>query len=451
MSVKILIVDDEESIRSSLGEILSEEGYEVKSSSTLREAEKRLREEFFHVVVLDVWMPDGDGVEFLDSVKSISPDSVIVMITGHGNVELAVRSIKNGAYDFIEKPFSIERFLITIKHASKEALSRRRFFEESEEIILVGECKQIREIKSLIPKIAKSRAPVLIFGESGTGKELVARLIHMHSEREGSFVDINCASIPNELIEAELFGYEKGAFTGASKRKRGKFELADRGTLFLDEIGEMDTRAQAKLLRVIETGSFTRLGGTQTIEVDVRILSASNKNLQDEIEKGNFREDLFYRISVFTIDLPPLRERGEDVILLAEHFLEKFCKEYKKERMELSDEVKEILLEYSWKGNVRELRNFIERIVILCNTNVIKPDDLGIGPSRRRRNMDVLFSIGNLKEAKREFEKAYLEEKLREFNYDLKEVAERIGTDLSNLYRKIKAYGIKIRGVPNSL
>jgi len=450
MSVKVLVVDDEEGIRESLKAILQEEGYRVYSASTLSEAKKKISEEFFHVIVLDVWMPDGDGIEFINIVNEVSPDSVTVVITGHGNVETAVRAIKKGAYDFIEKPFSMDRFLLTVKHAVSEALNKRLDTAE-EEIEFIGNSKQILEIKRMIPRIAQSRAPVLILGESGTGKELVAKLIHKHSKRKGQFVDINCASIPNDLIESELFGYEKGAFTGAIQRKKGKFELADEGTLFLDEIGDMDIKAQAKLLRVIETGSFTRLGGTQKIEVEVRIVSASNKDIAAEMHQGKFREDLYYRISVFTIELPPLRERGEDIILLAEYFLKRFADEYKKECKVLSDDAKEALMRHKWKGNVRELRNLMERVVILCDGDVIKPEHLGMSFSRPRRDYSYIFRLENLKEARREFEKVFIEEKLKEFNYDMKEVAVKIGTDISNLYRKVKTYGIRIKDMQGSL
>lgn len=437
---KVLIVDDEEAILSSLAGILEEEGYEPHLAKTLKEAEAKIKENFYPVIVLDVWMPDGDGVVFIDRIKELSPDSVIVVITGHGSVELAVKAIKKGAYEFLEKPFSIERFLLTVKHAFEE-YRKTKVLEEDVEF--VGEHPKIKQIKSVIPKIAKSKAPVLILGESGTGKEIVARLIHKYSGRKGLFVDLNCASLPLELFESELFGYEKGAFTGAISRKKGKLELADGGTLFLDEIGELEPRAQAKLLRVLETGSFTRLGGTQKIEVDVRIVSATNKDLEKEVEKGNFREDLFYRISVFTLTLPPLRERGEDVVLLAEYFLRKFAKEYKKPCYELSQDAKEKLLNHSWKGNVRELKNLIERAVILCEKERISAEDLFLSEDSYS-NLSYLLEIKNFKEAKREFEKVYLARKLKEYNYDLKEVAKNIGLDLSNLYRKIKSLGLTI-------
>lgn len=437
---KILIIDDEETILKSLAEILEEEGYEATTARTLKEAEEKIKSNFFPVIVLDVWMPDGDGILFIDKVKEISPDSVVVVITGHGSVDLAVKAIKKGAYEFLEKPFSVERFLLTVKHAYEEYRKSRVLDEEIE---LIGEHPKIKEIKRLIPKIAKSKAPVLIQGESGTGKEIVAKLIHKHSERKGLFVDLNCAALPLDLFESELFGHERGAFTGAINRKKGKLELADGGTLFLDEIGELEPKAQAKLLRVLETGSFTRLGGTQKIEVDVRVISASNKDLREEVRKGSFREDLFYRISVFTLTLPPLRERGEDIILLAEYFLKKFAKEYKKSCYELTDDAKEKLLNHPWKGNVRELRNLIERVVILCEKEKISAEDLGLG-EEISKNLSYLLDINDFKKAKREFEKVYLERKLREFNYNLKEVSKAIGLDLSNLYRKIKALGLTI-------
>ncbi len=449
MSLKVLVIDDEEGIRESVGAILREEGYRVDTAPSLSEARRKILEEFFHVIILDIWMPDGDGLEFMEVLKDVSPDSAVVVITGHGNVEMAVRAIRKGAYDFIEKPFSMDRILLTVKHAASEVSSRLgRVYED--EVEFIGKSKPIQRIKEIIPKIARSRAPVLILGESGTGKELVARLIHRYSGRKGQFVDINCASIPSDLIEAELFGYERGAFTGAVSRKKGKFELANDGTLFLDEIGDMDIRAQAKLLRVIETGNFTRLGGTQRIEVDVRLVSASNKNIVQEVQEGRFREDLYYRVSVFTIELPPLRERGEDIVLLAEYFLEKFSREYKKECKVLSEEAKEVLLKHRWKGNVRELKNLMERVVILCEGDVVRPEHLGFKGSGRSLDYSYLFQLESFKEARREFEKAFIEEKLRQCNYDLKEVSSRIGMDLSNLYRKVKTYGIKLKNVQRS-
>ncbi len=438
MNKYILIVDDEESILNTLSEILEDEGFKTERAKTLKEAREKIKAFFYPVIVLDVWMPDGDGVEFIDFIKENSPDSVVIVITGHGSIETAVKAVKKGAYEFLEKPFSIERFLLTVKHAF-ESYESSRFPEE--EVEFIGNHPKILEIKRLIPKIAKSDIPVLITGESGTGKEVVARLIHRYSGRKGAFIDINCAAIPEELAESELFGYERGAFTGALVRKKGKVELADGGTLFLDEIGELDVRIQPKFLRFLETKSFTRLGGTQKILVDTRILCATNKNLEEEIKRGNFREDLYYRISVITIHLPPLRDRGEDIILLAEHFLKKFAKDYKKNCFELSEEAKEYLLSRPWRGNVRELKNLMERAVILCDKEVIKPEDLGF-KEEPYENLERLFKIKSLKEAKRAFEKLFIERRLRENNYDIKATAESLGLDLSSLYRKIKSLGI---------
>ena len=437
---RVLIVDDEESILGTLSGILEDEGYRPEGVKTLSEAKKKIESFFYPVIVLDVWLPDGDGVEFIDFIKEKSPDSVIIVITGHGSIETAVKAVKRGAFDFIEKPFSMEKFLITVKHAFEEY---ERNIKVEEEIEFIGESKQIKEIKKLIPVVAKSKAPVLITGESGTGKEIVARLIHKFSERKGEFVDLNCASIPEELAESELFGYEKGAFTGALSRKKGKFELADKGTLFLDEIGELSKNVQAKLLRVIEYGTFTRVGGIQKIEVDTRIISATNVDLERAVKEGKFREDLYYRISVFKIHIPPLRDRKEDIIPLAEYFLKKFSKEYKKKCYELTERAKEYLLSLEWKGNVRELKNLIERAVILSNKEVIDVEELGF-KKNNSFNVNRLLEIKNYREAKREFEKLFIEKKLKENNYDLKKTAKEIGIDLSNLYRKIKSLGITV-------
>ena len=444
MAVKVLVVDDEENIRNSILDILREESYLTSGASSLEQARSMISSEYFHVIILDVWMQDGDGIEFINTVNDVSPDSVIVMITGHGNIDLAVRAIKLGAYDFIEKPFSMDRLILSVKRAVDEALSRQRKRDDKEFEEFIGESTPILTIKNLIKRIATTKANVLITGESGTGKELVARMIHNLSGREGEFVDVNCASIPKDLIESELFGYERGAYTGAVSRKKGKFEIANEGTLFLDEIGEMDSGAQAKLLRVIETGRFTRLGGNQVVDVDVRIISATNKDLMKEISEGRFREDLYYRISVFHIHIPPLRDRGKDVILLAEYFLDKFCREYKKDRMVLSDDVKEMFLGYEWKGNVRELKNLIERVVILCDAEVVKPEHIDIPLLKEDINLHRLMEMDDFRSARREFEKIFIENKMKENNYDLKKVAEKMNIDVSSLYRKVKDYGITI-------
>ncbi|MEZ0360501.1 MAG: sigma-54 dependent transcriptional regulator [Hydrogenobacter sp.] len=446
MKGALLVVDDEKNIREILKTLLEEEGYYVKTAESIEGTKKLIQSEYFHTVLLDVWLPDGDGISFLSYLKNYLPDTSVIIITGHGKVEHAVKAIKEGAYDFLEKPFSIEKLLLTVERAVQEVL-RRRTDRSEEEDDLIGKSKAILEIKQVIGKVAKTNINVLILGESGTGKELVARKIHSLSERrDAPFVDINCASLPDELIEAELFGYEKGAFTSAYARKQGKLELAHGGTLFLDEIGDMSLKAQAKLLRVIENKQFTRLGGTQTVFSEFRLVSASNKDLREEIKRGNFREDLYYRISAFVLSLPPLRERGEDVIVLAEHFLKKFSKDYKKPAMYLTDDAKALLMSYEWRGNVRELKNFIERLVILHTKDRIDADDVRSFLSINiPESYEKLFVQRDIKIAKQEFEKLFIERKLREYNYDLKKVSEVINLDISNLYRKIKQYSIEIK------
>ncbi len=444
MEAHILVVDDEKSIRETLRAILEEEGYKVATADSIKSMKEKVERHFFHCVLLDLWLPDGNGLEYIAYLKEKLPGSAIIVITGHGKTEHAVRSIREGAYDFLEKPFSIDRLLTTVEKALKETIRSRR---EEEEDPIIGKSRKILQIKELIHKVAKTNASILIVGESGTGKELVARRIHKLSDRsEGPFVDINCAGLPDELVEAELFGYEKGAFTSASQRKLGKIELAHGGTLFLDEVSELSPRAQAKLLRVLETKEFTRLGGTQVIRSDFRLICATNKDLQEEVKKGSFREDLYHRISTFVISLPPLRERGEDIVLLAEYFLSKFLAEYRKPPKYLSEEAKRLLETYQWKGNVRELKNLMERLVILHEGTQITEKDLRslLGFDHEPEDIRSLLMEKDLRRARQAFEKLFIERKLRENNYDLKKTAEAIGIDLSNLYRKIRYYEIEI-------
>jgi len=434
--MKVLIVDDEASIRESISNILSDENISSKTAKSLEEAKKILTKEYFPVILLDIWLEDGSGIDFIDTIKELSPNSSIVMITGHGGIELAVQSIKKGAFDFLEKPLSIEKLLNVVEKAHKEHIKNKLTnIEQSDDII--GESSAIKKLKEEIKKVAKSNANILIFGENGTGKELVAKNIHKLSYRKDKpFVDINCAAIPDELIESELFGYEKGAFTGAVSRKAGKLEIANEGTIFLDEIGDMSLKAQAKLLRAIETKSFHRLGGLQKIDVDVRFICASNKDLKTLIEQGLFREDLYYRLAVITLEVPPLRERGQDIIILAEYFLDKFCQENKIKPKKLTEEAKEVLLEYHWPGNVRELKNLMERLSIIVEKDTIDADSLEI-KIKNKESQDF-------KSAKQEFEKQFILKKLAQYNYNIKQTAQAIGMDFTNLYRKIKAYNIKI-------
>jgi two-component system NtrC family response regulator len=434
--MKVLIIDDEASIRESISNILSDENISSKTAKSLEEAKKILTKEYFPVILLDIWLEDGSGIDFIDTIKEISPNSSIVMITGHGGIELAVQSIKKGAFDFLEKPLSIEKLLNVIEKAHKEHIKNKLTNIEPKDDI-IGESLVIKKLKEEIKKVAKSNANIVIFGENGTGKELVAKNIHQLSYRKDKpFVDINCAAIPDELIESELFGYEKGAFTGALSRKAGKLEIANEGTIFLDEIGDMSLKAQAKLLRAIETKSFHRLGGLQKIDVDVRFICASNKDLKKLIEQGLFREDLYYRLAVITLEVPPLRERGYDIIILAEYFLDKFCQENKTKPKKLTDEAKEILLEYNWPGNVRELKNLMERLSITVEKDVIDAESIGIKIKDKEPK--------DFKSAKQEFEKQFILKKLAQYNYNIKQTAQAIGIDFTNLYRKIKAYNIKI-------
>ena len=434
--MKVLIIDDEASIRESISNILSDENISSKTAKSLEEAKKILTKEYFPVILLDIWLEDGSGIDFIDTIKELSPNSSIVMITGHGGIELAVQSIKKGAFDFLEKPLSIEKLLNVVEKAHKEHIKNKLTnIEQSDDII--GESSAIKKLKEEIKKVAKSNANIVIFGENGTGKELVAKNIHKLSYRKDKpFVDINCAAIPDELIESELFGYEKGAFTGAVSRKAGKLEIANEGTIFLDEIGDMSLKAQAKLLRAIETKSFHRLGGLQKIDVDVRFICASNKDLKTLIQQGLFREDLYYRLAVITLEVPPLRERGQDIIILAEYFLDKFCQENKTKPKKLTEEAKEVLLEYHWPGNVRELKNLMERLSIIVEKDTIDADSLEI-KIKNKESQDF-------KSAKQEFEKQFILKKLAQYNYNIKQTAQAIGMDFTNLYRKIKAYNIKI-------
>ena len=441
--MKVLIVDDEASIRESISQILSDEDISSKTAKSLEEAKKILTKEYFPVILLDIWLEDGSGIDFIDIIKELSPNSSIVMITGHGGIELAVQSVKKGAFDFLEKPLSIEKLLNVIEKAHKEHIKNKIDTASTQKDEIIGESSAIKKLKEEIKKISKSNANIVIFGENGTGKELVAKNIHKLSYRKDKpFVDINCAAIPDELIESELFGYEKGAFTGAVSRKAGKLEIANEGTIFLDEIGDMSLKAQAKLLRAIETKSFHRLGGLQKIDVDVRFVCASNKDLKTLIEQGLFREDLYYRLSVITLQVPPLRERGYDIMLLSEHFLEHFCQENKTKPKKLSDEAKETLLYYDWPGNVRELKNLMERLSITIEKDFIDQEDLGLNIE----NLNVYHDEPqDFKSAKQEFEKQFILKKLAQHNYNIKQTAQAIGIDFTNLYRKIKAYNIKIQ------
>jgi len=446
-NLSILVVDDEENIKQLLSDILQDEGYYVEVASNLTQARNKLKEKEFDLIFLDVWLPDGEGTDLIEDIKRTSPKTKTVMISGHANIPVAVKALKLGAYDFLEKPLSTDAIFAVLEKAEedrKKELEYEFLKQKESEIEIIGNSPPIQKLKQTIEKVAKTNAWVMILGENGTGKELVAKSIHYLSERaDKPFVDINCAAIPDELFEAELFGYEKGAFTNAVSRKAGKLEIADGGTLFLDEVADLSLKAQAKLLRVLEEKTFSRLGSNQKIKVDIRVISATNKNLDEEIEKGNFREDLAFRLSVIPIKVPPLRERGEDIILLAKHFLKKACLENKMEMPKLSAEVEKALLKYHWPGNVRELKNLMERLCILSEKEITVEDlpDYIVGKGKPRKS--VSFGIRPLKEVRELAEKETIKNALEKYGHkNLKEVAKVLEVDLSSLYRKLKQYNL---------
>jgi two-component system nitrogen regulation response regulator NtrX len=444
----ILIVDDEKAIQTTLRGVLEDEGYRVSAVGSGSEALALVQDEAPDLIFLDIWMPGMDGLEALAEVKRLRPESAVVMISGHATIETAVKATKLGAYDFIEKPLSLEKTLLAaaraLEHSRLERENRdlRARLERGQEI--VGRSPLIDELRAQIATAAPTNGRVLIHGENGSGKELVARAIHaLSARREGPFVEVNCAAIPEELIESELFGHERGAFTGAVARRRGKFELADQGTIFLDEVGDMSLKTQAKVLRVLEEQAFERVGGKETIRVDVRVLAASNQNLRDLIAAGRFREDLFYRLSVIPIEVPPLRQRKEDIPLLVEHFIKLFSGENGKRPKTVSVEALAYFLSYDWPGNVRELRNMVERLVIMAPRDVITPEDLP--PPVRSREAGAAEETQRekpLKEAREAFERAFILAELRAHDWNMTRTAEKLGIERSHLYRKLKAYGI---------
>ncbi len=441
----VLVVDDEGGILETLSSILEDEGYEAITASSGEQALTLVKELSPEVILLDVWMPQGiDGLETLKGIKEITQDSAVIMISGHANIDIAVQATKLGAYDFLEKPLSLEKVSILIKRAlEKQKLERENIALKtsiSQKWEIVGESPKIKVLKNEISKVAASQSRVIIFGESGTGKELVARTLHEASNRsDKSFVEVNCAAIPHELIESELFGHEKGSFTGAFERKKGKFELADEGTLFLDEIGDMSLATQAKVLRVIETQEFQRVGGSKKIKVDVRIIAATNKNLHEEIKKVNFREDLYFRLNVIPIHIPPLRERKDDIPLLVEYFLENFAQQYGQKPKKVSEATLRVLMEYNWPGNVREIKNTIERFIIMTPSETI---DIKHMPSYKETRTDY-YDYKTIKEAREQFEKDFILKKLQENNWNISKTAEDLEIERSNLHRKIKALGIE--------
>jgi two-component system nitrogen regulation response regulator NtrX len=445
----ILIVDDEESIRRSLAGILADEGFETITARDGDHALGLLRHEPLPaLVLLDIAMPGRDGMEVLEEVHAIAPELPVIMMSGHGTIETAVRATKLGAYDFIEKPLSLEKLLLTLQHALQlSGLARENRALRAEALRaheILGSSEVMRRLKEQIALAAPTNGWVLITGENGTGKELVARQVHLQSKRaERPFVEVNCAAIPEELIESELFGHEKGAFTGAIAQKRGKFELAHTGTIFLDEIADMSLKTQAKILRILQEHKFERVGGSETMEVDVRVIAATNKSLEKEIASGRFREDLYYRLAVIPFHVAPLRERREDIPILVNAFVREFCAEAGSREKTIQPRAMSLLQSYSWPGNVRELRNLVERLVLMTPGARIGSDDL----PDPIRNTDVREGLENtsLDRARRAFEREYLLARLREHGWNISRTAEAIGLARESLSRKIRSYKIEMQ------
>jgi two-component system nitrogen regulation response regulator NtrX len=447
----ILAVDDESAILQSLSGILSDEGFEVLTASNGYEALKIIEAESPDLVLLDIWMPGIDGIETLQEIKRTNPFLQVIIISGHGTIETAVKATKLGAHDFIEKPLSIEKIVVTINNALhfRQLEEENRFLRKKtlEKHSITGNSPTIRALKKQIAVAAPTNAWILITGENGTGKELVARTVHQMSHRaDKPLIDVNCAAIPDELIESELFGHEKGAFTGATTKKRGKFEIANGGTIFLDEIGDMSFKTQAKILRILQEQKFERVGGTRTLTVDVRVIAASNKDLEEEIEKGTFRDDLYYRLNVIPIEVPPLRNRTDDIPLLVETFLKGFHKEGCGDLRTMTPEAIKHLQAYPWPGNVRELKNLVERMAIMTESKVIDAADIPHSYKRKGPVVpdDGMLGADSLKEAKKQFEMAYIMRKLSENANNISQTADSIGIERSHLHKKIKSFGLKL-------
>jgi two-component system nitrogen regulation response regulator NtrX len=452
MHKTILIVDDEESICQSLGAVLNDEGYDVLTAGSGEEALKIIKEDLPFLVFLDIWLPGIDGIETLKIIKSENPEIRVVMISGHGTIETAVKTTKMGAFDFIEKPLSLEKVILVANHVSdmfrleeENILLRQKVAREYE---LTGNSGPILELKEMIGLVASTNAWILIMGENGTGKELVARSIHRQSKRaQKPFIEVNCAAIPEELIESELFGHEKGAFTGATEKRRGKFDLANEGTIFLDEVADMSLKAQAKILRILEEKKFERVGGAKLIATDVRVIAATNKDLEKEMEEGRFRQDLYYRLNVIPLRVPPLRERKEDIPLLVSRFLGELAMKEGETEKSMTEDALSVLMEHNWPGNVRELKNVIERLVIMTPSDVISGSDIPllVKESQNVDGDDSWYAISSYRLAKMNFEKRYLARKLREYEGNVSRTAEAIGLERSNLHRKIKSYGLEVK------
>jgi two-component system nitrogen regulation response regulator NtrX len=446
MPASILIVDDESGIRESLGAILRDEEYDVQSVASGEECIAKLEERGFDLVLLDVWLKKLDGLKTLERIQERDDPPIVVMISGHASIESAVRATKLGAFDFVEKPLSLDKVVLLVRNALEylrlETENRRLRAELKERNQILGNSIPMKALRQQIALTAPTNGRVLIYGESGTGKELVARALHAGSARkEMQFVEVNCAAIPEELIESEMFGHRKGSFPGASEDKVGKFRKADGGTLFLDEVGDMSLKTQSKVLRLLEEKRVEPLGSNEQIKVDVRVIAATNKKLEEEIGRNAFREDLFYRLNVIPFYVPALRERTEDIPILAAHFVTEFCKEYGKKRKEFSAAATDVLLNYSWPGNVRELKNLVERLVIVCPSESIDshhlPPELFRGASKGPQK-----PYESLQEARSAYERDFVLRKLEENRWNMTKAAQALGLERSHLYRKMRTLGI---------
>ena len=446
--VRVLVVDDEPAIREALTGVLEDDGYDTAAEPDGDACLTRLAQEAFDVVLLDVWLPGIDGMETLSRIQEMPTldRPTVVMISGHGNIETAVRATKLGAFDFLEKPLTIEKVTVVVKNAGEQRKLQREIEvlrDGAEKPRIIGDSVSMKALRQQMTLMAGTNGRVLIYGESGTGKELVAHAIHELSLRASEpFVEVNCAAIPEDLIESELFGHRKGSFNGATDDKVGKFKKADGGTLFLDEVGDMSLKTQAKVLRSLEEQRFEPVGAHDSVKVDVRIVAATNKNLEDEIARGNFREDLFYRLNVIPFYVPPLRERVEDIPVLAAHFLKEFTTAYGRKPKELTPEAVRLLCDYPWPGNVRELKNLMERIVILNPQVRIDARHIPLPLTRRAPQEQKVERFASLQEVRENAEREYILKKLDETQGNVSRTAELLGLERSNLYRKMKALGI---------
>ena len=456
---RILVIDDEAAIRDSLKMTLEYEGYEFLGAATGQEGLNIAEREAPDLVLLDVKMPGMDGIDVLERLRSMNEALPVIVVSGHGTISTAVEATKKGAFDFIEKPFASDRVLVSLRNAldQRQLRDENRSLKKAVEVRhqMIGDSAGLKQVMASVGRAAPTNATVLIQGESGVGKELVARTIHRNSLRSRErFIQVNCAAIPEELIESELFGHEKGSFTGATEKQVGKFEQADRGTIFLDEVGDMSAKTQAKVLRVLQEGEVERLGSARTIKVDVRVIAATNKNLEEEIEKGHFREDLYFRLAVIPIFVPPLRDRPEDIPLLVRHYMDFFSRENNARPKRITQAALEGLQHHRWKGNIRELRNTVERLIIMTNSDTIDSGDLpslvrspsnagASGPAAVKAGPDTADAKGGtLREFKDNAERAFLVSKLRENAWNISKTAEVIDTPRSNLYKKLEQYQI---------